>query len=117
MSGCAQISNWRRDGGHCWVAGLSCSIGNAHVRTDAFVRPAKQALPTSACEFDSGKESDHVPQDSWHGRNRFVCRLMGAVLQGWSKGSTADHFVGFAFIAVFAVAAAWGVRTLFVLGH
>lgn len=39
------------------------------------------------------------------------------MLQGWSKGSTTDHFVGFAFIAAFGVAAAWGVRTLFGLGH
>jgi hypothetical protein len=39
------------------------------------------------------------------------------VLQGWSKGSTADHFIGCAFIAVFGVAAGWGVRTLFGLGR
>jgi hypothetical protein len=39
-----------------------------------------------------------------------------AVLQGWSKGSTTDHFISCTFIAVFGVAAAWGVRTLFGLG-
>jgi hypothetical protein len=40
-----------------------------------------------------------------------------AVLQGWSKGTTTDHFVGAAFMAVLGVAAAWGVRTLFGMGH
>jgi hypothetical protein len=40
-----------------------------------------------------------------------------AVLQGWSKGSTTDHFISFAFIAAFGFAGAWGVRTLFGLGH
>jgi hypothetical protein len=40
-----------------------------------------------------------------------------ALLQGWSKSSITDRFVGVAFMAVFGVAAAWGVRTLFGLGH
>jgi len=42
---------------------------------------------------------------------------MIAVLQGWSKASTTDHFIGLAFIAVFGVAAAWGVRMLLGWGH
>jgi hypothetical protein len=42
---------------------------------------------------------------------------MVAVLQGWSKSTSTDHVFGLAFIGVFGVAAAWGVRTLFGLGH
>ncbi len=42
---------------------------------------------------------------------------MVAVLQGWSKSATTDRMIGVAFMAVFGVAAAWGVRTLFGLGH
>jgi hypothetical protein len=40
-----------------------------------------------------------------------------AVLHSWGKGSTTDHFISFAFIAALGVAGAWGVRTLFGLGH
>ena len=40
-----------------------------------------------------------------------------AVLQGWSQGKTSDHVIGLAFIAVFGIAAAWGVRTLGLLPH
>jgi len=39
------------------------------------------------------------------------------VLQGWSKSTIADRLTGVAFMAVFGIAAAWGVRTLFGLGH
>jgi len=35
------------------------------------------------------------------------------VLQGWSKSTTTDHWIGVAFVLVFGVAAAWGARILF----
>jgi hypothetical protein len=34
------------------------------------------------------------------------------VLQGWSKSDASGRMVGAAFLVAFAVAAAWGVRTL-----
>jgi hypothetical protein len=39
------------------------------------------------------------------------------VLQGWSKSAINDRLIGIAFMAAFGVAAVWGVRTLFGLGH
>jgi hypothetical protein len=40
-----------------------------------------------------------------------------AVLQGWSKSSISGRCISVAFMALFGVAAAWGVRKLFGLGN
>ncbi|MFB3814213.1 MAG: hypothetical protein ACE14L_08880 [Terriglobales bacterium] len=38
---------------------------------------------------------------------------MVAVLQGWSKSTMPQRLTGIVFLAVFALAAGWGVRLLF----